>query len=92
MTKCHAPVQQVLPAKICACAYKGTGFHFLLENSLHDDNLFLLNPFNSLFPLCVSVCVVQGRGTAEWLSRDAWLGSVPVGASSGAVRALVACN
>lgn len=95
MTNCCVPVQQLLSAKTFVCAYKGLGFHFLLElleNSVCDGNSFLLNPFNSLFPLCVSVWVVQGMGTAEHLPRDGWLGSVPRGASSGAIRAVVACN
>lgn len=56
---------QILTAKTFVHAYKGTGFHILLENSLHDDNSFLLNPSSSLFPLCVSVWIVQGRGTVE---------------------------
>lgn len=93
MTNCHVPVQQLLSAKTCVCACKGLGFHFLFElfeNSVCDGNTFLLNPLNSLFSL--GVWVVQGMGTAEHLPRDGWLGSVPRGASSGAVRAVVACN
>jgi len=65
MTKFLVPVQQVLTAETCVCAFKVTGLHFrleLLENALCDDNLFLLNPFN--FSLCVSVWIVQGSGTA----------------------------
>lgn len=68
MTKFCEPVQQVFAAKTCVCAYKGIDFHFQLElreNSPRDDNLFLPNPFNWLVPLCVSVWVLQGWGTAE---------------------------